>query len=217
MKQENASFKEEFWEGFNFIKNAKGFLPLLILSTALNFLLSPLSTLLPYYVKFEHSGDAPDLALIMAFLHAGILAGGILMSVTKGFKKKMVASAFSIYVVFLGYAFVALTPLGLFWFMAISALFMALCLPVANVSLQTIVQTVVPMKMQGRVNSVLMALGSAATPLGMILSGTLVGFTGTANLFLGCALSGMLVLTVSWFFTDIKHVEKIEATSINSK
>lgn len=217
IKQANSSFKEEFLEGFNFIKNARGLLPLLILATALNFLLSPLSTLLPYYIKFDHLGEAPDLAFVMAFLQGGILAGGLLMSVTKEFKKKMVVSAFSIYIIFVGYALMALTPLGLFWFMAMSALFMALCLPVANVSMQTIMQTIVPMKMQGRVSSVVMALASAATPLGMILSGTMVGFTGTANLFLGCALLGMLVLTLSWFFTDIKHVEKIEEYSLSSE
>jgi DHA3 family macrolide efflux protein-like MFS transporter len=217
IKQANSSFKEEFLEGFNFIKNARGLLPLLILATALNFLLSPLSTLLPYYIKFDHLGEAPDLAFVMAFLQGGILAGGLLMSVTKEFKTKMVVSAFSIYIIFVGYALMALTPLGLFWFMAMSALFMALCLPVANVSMQTIMQTIVPMKMQGRVSSVVMALASAATPLGMILSGTMVGFTGTANLFLGCALLGMLVLTLSWFFTDIKHVEKIEEYSLSSE
>jgi hypothetical protein len=80
------------------------------------------------------------------------------------------------------------------------------------VSIQTILQTVVPMKMQGRVNSVTMALASAATPFGMILSGVIVEFTRTANLFLGCAGSGIAVLTLSWMFTDIKRVEEMEGT-----
>jgi len=211
-KQDKSPFKKEYVEGLTFIKNARGFLPLLMLATVLNFLLTPLSTLLPYYIKFDHFGEAPDLALIMAFFQGGILAGGLLMSVIKGFKKKMVAIMFSIYIIFLGYALVALAPTGLFWFMAIGGLIMAFCVPVANVSTQTIIQTVVPMKMQGRVNAVTMALASAATPLGMILSGVIVEFTRTANLFLGCAGLGILVLTLSWLFTDIKYVEKIEET-----
>jgi len=36
---------------------------------------------------------------------------------------------------------------------------------------------------------------------------------GTANLFLGCALSGILIFTISWLSTDIRHVEKMEETS----
>ncbi|MCW3993641.1 MAG: MFS transporter [Candidatus Bathyarchaeota archaeon] len=213
-KQDKSSFSKDLGEGLAFIKNGRGFLPLLILATVLNFLLTPLSTLLPYYVKFDHLGGAPDLAIVLAFFQGGILAGGLLMSVMKGFKKKMVAIMSSIYIIFLGYALVALTPTGLFWFMALGGLIMAFCVPIANVSIQTIIQTVVPMKMQGRVNSVTMALASAATPVGMILSGVIVEFTRAANLFLGCAGLGVLVLTVSWFFTDIRHVEKMEEASI---
>ena len=213
-RQDNSSFKEEFVEGLAFIKNGRGFLPLLTLATTLNFLLTPLSTLLPYYVKFDHMGEAPDLAVVMAFFQGGILAGGLLMSVIKGFKKKMVAIMSSIYIIFLGYVLVAVTPTGTFWFMALGGLIMAFCVPVANVSTQTIIQTVVPMKMQGRVNAVIMALASAATPLGMILSGLIVEFARTTNLFLGCAGLGILVLTASWFFTDIKHVEDMQEISI---
>jgi len=213
-KQDKSSFSKDLGEGLAFIKNARGFLPLLMLATLLNFLLTPLSTLLPYYVRFDHLGEVSDLAFVIAFFQGGILAGGLLMSVIKGFKKKTGAIMSSVYIVFLGYALVALTPSGLFWFMALSGLIMAFCIPVANVSIQTIIQTVVPLKMQGRVNSVSMALASAATPLGMILSGVIVEFTRTANLFLGCAGLGILVLTLSWFFTDIRHVEKMGDASI---
>ncbi len=206
--QDNPSFKKEFGEGLAFIKNARGFLTLFTLATVLNFLITPLSTLLPYYVKFDHLGEAPDLAFVMAFMQAGMLAGGLLMSVMKEFKKKMVVIASSLYVFFLGYILVALTPTGIFWFMSIGGLIMLFCVPVVNASIFTIIQTVVPLKMQGRVNSVIMALASAAQPFGMILSGTIVEFTGTANLFLGCSGLGILVLTLSWFFTDIRHVEE---------
>jgi DHA3 family macrolide efflux protein-like MFS transporter len=217
MKQDTSSFGKDFVEGLAFIKNGRGFLPLLVTATAVNFLLTPLSTLLPYYVKFDHLGEAPDLALVMAFFQGGILAGGLLMSVIKDFKNKMVMVTSGIYIIFLGYAVVALTPTGLFWFMAIGALVMAFCVPVVNVSIQTISQTVVPMKMQGRVNSVTTALASAATPLGMILSGVIVEFTRTANLYLGCAGLGILVLTLSWIFTDIRNVEKMEETLTQAK
>ena len=213
-KGERSSFKEDFLEGFGFIRKARGMLPLLTLATALNFLLVPLSTLLPYYVKVDHSGGAPDLALVMAFFEGGILVGGIVMSVTKGFKKKMVATAISLYVIFLGYALVALTPSQAFWFMAISGTIMALCVPVANVTLQTIIQTVVPAKMLGRVSSVVMALASAATPVGMILSGAIVEFVETANLFLGCAITGAVIVTLAWSFTDVRHVENVEPSIV---
>jgi len=212
-KSENPSFKTDFVEGFSFIRHARGFLPLMMLSTSLNFLITPFSTLLSYFVIFDHSGGAPELAFVMAFLQAGILVGGLLMSFKKGFEKKIVVSMVSIFIAFLGYAFAAMTPTGLFWFMAMSVLILALCVPVANVLVQTIVQTVVPLGVQGRVNSVMMALAMAAQPIGMLLSGEIVQFTRTADLFLGCSVLGMSILVLSWFLTDIRYVEKTNPSS----
>ena len=130
------------------------------------------------------------------------------MSVAKGFKNRMAAITLSIYVVFLGYMFVAVTPTGLFWFMALSCVVMSFFLPIANVSTQTIIQTTVPMKIQGRVNSVITTLASAATPAAQIIAGPVASLTGTANLFLVCAGLGIAVLTAAWLFTDFKLVDK---------
>ena len=209
-KQEKPSFIKDFSEGFALIKNIRGFLPLIILSTVLNFLITPLNTLIPYFVRFDHLGGPEDLAFFIAFAQGGMVAGGLLMSVIKGFKKKMVVIVLAVYVFLSVYSILALTPTGLFWFMAICGLSMLFCIPVVNVLYMTIIQTIVPLKMQGRVNSVDMALSSAATPLGMIISGPIAEFIGTPNLYLGCAGLGILVLTVSWLFTDIRHVEEIE-------
>jgi DHA3 family macrolide efflux protein-like MFS transporter len=209
LKQEKSSFREDFVEGLAFIKGARGFLTLLVLATGLNFLLTPLSTLFPYFVKFDHFGDASQLAFVGAFFQGGILAGGLLMSVFRGFRNRMVAIVLSIYVVFAGCVLIALTPTGLFWFMALSCLITSICLPIANVSTQTIVQSVIPLKMQGRVGSVIGAIASAATPVGMIIAGPIAALVGTANLFLGCAVLGIVLLTASWFFTDVRYVEKM--------
>lgn len=211
--QDSLSFRREFGEGLAFIKKARGFLTFIVLATALNFLLTPLSTQISYFVKFDHLGEAPDFALVSASVQGGMIAGGLLMSLIRGFKRKMVAIVLSVYVINLGYALVAVTPTGMFWFMAMGGLILAFCLPVANVSIQTITQTVVPKKMLGRVNSVMGALSSAASPLGMILSGIIVEVTRTSDLFLACAVSGMLILTISWLLTDIRYVEKMEEYS----
>ncbi|MDH5788318.1 MAG: MFS transporter, partial [Candidatus Bathyarchaeota archaeon] len=202
------SFKKELGEGIAFIRHARGVLPFAMVATTLNFLLTPVGTLMPYYIKFEHFGDAPELAFVMAFFQGGILAGGVLMSLIKGFRRKMVAVALSVYVIFFGYIILAFAPIGYFWIMAIGGLVMALCIPVANVSIQTILQTIIPAKMFGRVTSVIGALSSAASPLGMVLSGVVVGFIGTSSLFLACSVSGILIMTLSWFFTNMRHVEE---------
>lgn len=207
--ENRSSFKMEFKEGLAFIKNGRGFLTFILLATALNCLLTP-TNLLPYFVLNDHLGEVSDLAFVSASFQGGMLAGGIVMSVIKGFKRKMVAIMISIYMIFAGYALVALTPTGQFWFMAIGGVIMAFCIPVANVSIQTITQTVVPKKMFGRVTAVTGALASAASPIGMILSGVVAELTGTVNLFLGSVVLGVLISTLSWFFTDMRYMEKMK-------
>ena len=207
---EKTSFKGDFMQGFAFIRSARGLLPLIFLATVLNFLIMPISTLLPYFVKFDHLGVASDLAMVEAVIQGGLLAGGLFMLINKGFKKKIAAFVISILISLIGYAIVSLTPLGLFWFMAVAGLMFSLPVPIANVSVRTIIQTVVPLKIQGRVSSVIMSLASLASPLGMIMSGALANYVGTANLFLGSALLGVLVLVPSWFLTDIRHVEDMQ-------
>lgn len=209
-EHEKSSFKKQFMEGFTFIRNARGLLPFILMATAVNFLLTPLSTLLSYYVMFDHFGTASDLALVTASIQGGVLVGGVLMSIKKVTKRRVLTIVSSMYILFLGYALVALAPTGLFWFMAASGIILTFCIPIVDVLAMTILQTIVPMEMQGRVTSVTMSLASAATPIGMIISGIIAAVTGTAQLFLGCALIGALMLTFLWFLTDIKYIEKID-------
>jgi len=216
-KQDQPSFKEDFVEGLTFIKNARGMIPLLTTATVLNFSLTPLFTLLPYYVKFDHFGEAADLALVMAVLQGGLLVGGIFMSVHKGFTKKMRIIIPILCIVYLGFTLITLTPTGVFWFMAFGAFVMSIGIPVVNVLVWTIFQTVIPLEMQGRVNSVSMALSAAATPLGIILAGALVEFTGTGNLFMACIGLGLLTIAVSWFFTEVRYVDQMEQTILGSE
>jgi hypothetical protein len=49
----------------------------------------------------------------------------------------------------------------------------------------------------------------AAQPAGTLVSGAIVEFTTTSNLFLGCSIAGVALATASWFLTDIRHLETL--------
>jgi MFS family permease len=99
---------------------------------------------------------------------------------------------------------------GLFWFMAVAVLIFTIPIPVTNISVRTILQAYVPLDMQGRVTSVVISLASLATPVSMILSGVLASYIGTSTLFLACALIGILVTILCWFFTSIRDLENTQ-------
>ena len=207
---DQSSFKRDFRDGLSYLGKAKGFIPLIFLATALNFLVTPFSTLLPYFVAFDHLGGAADLAFVQAFVQGGFIAGGVFMLLRKGFRRKVLASMVSLVICLIGYALVSFTPLGLFWFMAVAVLIFTIPLPVTNISVRTILQAYVPLEMQGRVTSVVISLASLATPASMILSGVLASYIGTSTLFLACALIGIFVTILCWFFTGIRDLEKIQ-------
>ena len=210
--EDKQSFSKELATGLGFIKSTRGLIPLLLTATMLNFLLIPFSTLLPYYVKVDHFGGAEDLAFVTAFYGAGALGGGLVMSIIKGFKKKMATGLVFVYIIFLGCSIITLTPTGIFWVMAMGAFIASFAAPMFNVSMLTILQTVVPLQMQGRVNSVLNTLSTAAMPLGIIVSGPLAEWIGTSSFYLACVISGVTILTLSWLFTDMRHVEEMKAS-----
>ena len=205
--QNQASFKESFKAGLSHIRNHQGLLPLFLLAMILNLLVTPLTTLLPYYIRFDHLGGAGDLALVEAMIEGGILAGGLAMTAIGAVKKKSLAMAASFYAIFAGYLLVSLSPTGAFWFMGLAGLAAGFFIPLVNVLAATITQTVVPLEMQGRVNSVNLALVTAAMPIGMVVSGVAVELINTSTLFLGCAAAGLLAITLVWLFTNFRQVE----------
>jgi DHA3 family macrolide efflux protein-like MFS transporter len=207
--KEDRSFKGGFTTGLRHIKSHRGLLPLFLLAMILNLLVTPLTTLLPYFIKFDHLGGATDLAFVEAMIEGGIIAGGLAMSVIGAIKRKATAMASSFYAIFFGYLLIALSPTNMFWFMGIAGLAAALFIPAVNVLAATITQTVIPLDMQGRVNSVNLALVTAATPIGIVVSGAVVEFVNTSYMFVGCAVAGFLLITLMWLFTGFRHVETV--------
>ncbi|MEM3104294.1 MAG: MFS transporter, partial [Candidatus Bathyarchaeia archaeon] len=206
--EEKTSFARDFIDGLAFIKHTKGFMAVFMMAMMINFLAMPLDVLLPYYIKFTHQGEASELAFIVAASQIGMLLGGVLMSVIKGFRRKMLTAMYFLYVFFAMYALIALSPKGFFWLIA-SAMFAShFCLPIINVSFITLVQIIVPKHLYGRVSSVMMTLCNLASPVGMIISGPLADYMGIVNLFLGCSILGTLCLTLSLLFTDIRCFEE---------
>lgn len=108
----------------------------------------------------------------------------------------------------MGYVVVALTPVGSYWLLAAAVAAMGFAVAPANVLINTVIQTIVPLDMMGRVDSVSSSISSAASPIGFLLSGAIVGFIGTGNLFLACAIAGMVTVVASLLFTNVASLDQ---------
>jgi DHA3 family macrolide efflux protein-like MFS transporter len=220
IKRENpienkSSFKEEFAEGILFIRERRGLLSLLSLFTTVNFLMQPFYVLFPLFLMKVHSISGEKelsgvLALMFGLQQAGTLIGSVFMSSWKGFKRNVVGVAIGIFISYFCLLMMVLVSQGslAFFILGVVLLINGFSIPVSNVPSQTIWQSVVPPDKMGRVMSVRTTIAWFAIPIGMLFSGVLAELIGIHQLFLVCALIGLMSLVYSWFMTDLPHIEK---------
>lgn len=84
------SFSHELVEGFRYLRGWTGLLILAGLAMLVNMVLNPVSTLMPLLVTNHFKGTAWHLGALEAAIGIGIIAGGLLLGVWGGFKKRIV-------------------------------------------------------------------------------------------------------------------------------
>jgi len=204
---EKKSFFREFKLGFQTIKVIPGLVTIIFLSMLLNFLIRPFDTLMPYYINVFHGGSATHLAIVLVFFQGGMICGALLTSIKKTWNSKMKVIFGCIFILMMGYGIMALAPPGGYLVIGIGGVAMGLTLPIINSLYQTFIQTVVPTDKMGRITSIDSSLSMSISPIGTLISGPLAEMFGVGNLFLYCAILGMIVTILVWSFTGIKNID----------
>ena len=204
---EKKSFVREFKLGFKTIKVIPGLVTIIFLSMLLNFLIRPFDTLMPYYINVYHGGSATHLAIVLVFFQGGMICGALLTSIKKTWNSKMKVIFGCIFILMMGYGIMALAPPGGYLVIGIGGVAMGLTLPIINALYQTFIQTVVPADKMGRITSIDNSLSMSISPIATLLSGPLAEIFGVGNLFLYCAILGIIVTILIWNFTSIKTVD----------
>lgn len=171
-----GTFRDELIEGFRFLKQERVLRVLALSVGVTNFLGGPFSAvLLPVYI-LRSGGDASDLGLLIAALGAGSVVGAIVYGAI-GHRMPRRATWVICYSIF---------PLTL-WTLAANPSLLVVTAVFAlvgisggplNPLLVTIRHERIPIALRGRVFSTFSAISVAATPLGMLLQGTLVERVG---------------------------------------
>jgi DHA3 family macrolide efflux protein-like MFS transporter len=210
---DKPSFKEEFSEGFGFIRTRSGLLTMLSLFALTNFLLPPIFILLPLYSSVILAfGDIAlaivFLAALLSFQSGSMMIASATMMVWGGFKRNIIGVFLGIFLGALGMVILALTPPGLFWIAAFGTILIGFTMPIANISSQTIWQKVVPPEKMGRVFSVRTTIAQFTAPFSFLVAGILAELYSIPLIFLlfGSTLLGILL--IAWIFTDLPQVEK---------
>ncbi len=185
-------FRTEFAEGLRFVWTQQGMRTALLLYMGLNFFISPVIVLLPFFVE-NYLGLRPDwYGYLMAAFGLGSLLGFLLAGAAPTRGRARVAAVGGGLLVQS-----ALIPVMLVLpsveFELAGFLVVGLLSGVVNVNFMTLLQLSTPPQLLGRVQGLSMTVSAAVMPAGMALAGIVFDLIGQ-NIALMYAVSGGLNL-----------------------
>ncbi|MFX1523051.1 MAG: MFS transporter [Promethearchaeota archaeon] len=208
------SFFKDLKTGLLTIKLVPGLLAMIIFAMLWNFLNRPWTVLMPYFVRYTHSGSAFDLALIMTSAQIGNILGSLIMSIKKTWKHKIKINIIGASLFFICEIPAILAPRGNFILMMISLFPAWVLFPITVATYLAIIQNVVSKDKIGRIMSIDHMISMAIAPLGALLAGPLSEIMGIIPLFLLFALLGIIQPIAIWVFTKIRQLEVIDRAKL---
>ena len=194
-------------DGLAYIRTIPGFVAIISMALFLNFLLVPTTALVPLLVTKHFGKGAIELGLLESFMGVGIIAGGILLSIWGGFKKKIATSLAGIIGLGIGVMLVGIAPAKLFILAIIGNVILGLMIPIANGPIGALMQSIVRPDMQGRVMSLVNSGATAISPLGLLLAGPVSDWLGIRVWFWLGGILCVLIAIAAFFRPVIMNVE----------
>lgn len=186
-------------EGFGWVLNTKPILSLLLLVGLVSLVGMPYAVLMPIFAdRILHSG-ARGLGILMGFSGAGALIGALTLAAKSGLRGLSTwvaacSACFGVFLIFFAYS-------RTFWLAAAMLIPVGLFMMVQMASTNTLIQSMVPDRLRGRVMSVYSMMMMGMAPLGALLAGALSDHIGAP---LTVALGGVFsILGSIWFSTRL--------------
>jgi predicted MFS family arabinose efflux permease len=175
-REQSDSYFSELREGVQYLRDDHLTLVLALVMASVNFVLAPLiSVVLPVYARWV-LGNAFDLGIALGAAGAGTLAGALLYGMvgTRLPRRSLFIGAFLV----MALPLMALALLPNIIFVAILLASAGVAAGPINPMCQTLLQERVPEEMFGRVFGLGFAITWIAMPLGMVVAGPLLEYTG---------------------------------------
>lgn len=198
------SYLEDFKIGFRTLKLIPVVFMMLLISMFINFLLRPFSIFMPYFIKFNHSGTATNLAIVMVFMNGGMLLGSLITSIKKEWKHGHFIYFSGELILMIMFGIMAISPHGYFLLMWVALGILGTVIPIINTIYLTIMQKKVPADKMGRISSIDWAISMAISPIGALIAWPLAEIFGVPNLFVLCSISGVIITIIIWWISHTR-------------
>jgi MFS family permease len=166
----------EVIEGFRFVKNTGPIRAILLLLGMVSLVGMPYAVLMPIFAAQILHGGAKALGILMGATGVGALAGAASLAARVGVKGlgKLVAIAAGGF----GCAIIAFSFSRIFWLSCLLLIPVGFCLMVQMASSNTLVQSMVPDALRGRVMSVYSMMFMGMAPFGAFFAGAIAHHIG---------------------------------------
>jgi len=164
--------------GLKYAVRWSGLFTMMVMASFINMLASPAFSLLPLMVTQVYGKGAAEVAWLESALGLGVVAGGLLLGVWGGFRRKTATMLTGLLGMGVGITILGLTNSGTYLLAVGMMTLIGLMNALANGALGAIMQTKIPPDMQGRIFTVIGSLASAASPLGMLLAAPVAEWLG---------------------------------------
>ncbi len=189
--------------GLKYAFTWKGLFMALLMAALVNMVSSPAFTLLPLHVKLHFGKGLDEVALIESAFGIGVIAGGVLLGVWGGFKRKMT----TILIGWLGMGIttvaIGILPSAGFAVAVVMMGLTGLMNAITNGPFFALIQTKIPPEMQGRVFAVINSLVTGVMPLGMLMAGPLAEALGTSAWFVIAGVTLLVTGVIAYVMKEV--------------
>ncbi|MDD3724755.1 MAG: MFS transporter [Bacteroidales bacterium] len=201
MQKQTLSYFADLKAGLSYIKNHGYLKNFFIFCAFFFFLIAPGAFLTPLQVAKSYGDEVWRLTAIEVAFSIGMMLGGVLISLWKGFKNKIHTMAFATFIMGLSTFLLGLTPL--FWIYLGIMFIYGIVIPIYHTPTTVLLQHQVEEEFHGRVFGVLSMIASSTVPMSMLLFGPLADLVKVEWILL---TSGSLLLVLSFFFVRNKSL-----------
>src|SRR5215467_11424925 len=174
--EQHVSHVQTILEGFRFVLNTQPIRTLLALLGVVSFMGMPYSVLMPIFADHILNGGASGLGILMGFSGLGALMGAITLAGRQGVR------GLGTWVMFasggFGVSLILFSISRLFWLSALLLLPVGFGMMVQLASSNTLIQSMIPDRLRGRVMAVYSMMFMGMAPFGALFAGVLANRLG---------------------------------------
>jgi DHA3 family macrolide efflux protein-like MFS transporter len=199
--------------GMRYIARWRGMLVLIGSAMIVKIALTPAFSLMPLLVSDHFDGGAAELSLLEAIAGIGIVAGGVILSIWGGFRRKILTTLAGMVILGLSFGVLGLLP-GTWFSIALGSSFLAgLMIPFIDGPINAILQATVAPEMQGRVFTMVGSLISITSPFSLSIAGPVSDALGLQMWYVVAGvLCGMIGLA-GFFIPALVGIEENAGTA----